>query len=372
MTTLIDAVQKQDPGSGLIELFELILDNSTTLYFHSGVEADLSSVQFRDKTSPYTTRTYTAIPIEMKGIERKTDGASARPTLTVANVLATFSDAIDMTNKDLIGKRLIRRTTLQRYLVGEADDASPPIEFPTEKFIIDRIASENKVAIIFELAAASDLEGVKLPNRIVVGKYCSWEYQGTLSNSRGGCIWPTNSKILVAGTEYKAYFNIKDEPIVSASLTYNAYSASTGYNRNTWVTHAGNTWRSDVGAGPGDSSANHTGNTPAYGSTYWTRAWPYTVYSASATYTYDKDDHTYVEYNDTIWKTVRAITTAGQTPVIGSNYWVRGDLCGKILGSCKCRFQFQPDSGNNNLPSTDKNTEKVLPFGGFPGSEKYR
>ena len=107
MTTLIDAVQKQDPGSGLVELFELILDNSTTLYFHSGVEADLSSVQFRDKTNPYTPRTYTAIPIEMKGIERKTDGASARPTLTVANVLATFSDAIDVTNKDLIGKRIV-------------------------------------------------------------------------------------------------------------------------------------------------------------------------------------------------------------------------------------------------------------------------
>ena len=147
----------------------------------------------------------------------------------------------------------------------------------------------------------------------------------------------------------------------------------TGYNRNTWVTHAGNTWRSNVGAGPGDSSANHTGNTPAYGSTYWTRAWPYTVYNASkADYAYDKDVPTYVEHSDTIWRTVRANTPAGQTPAIGSNYWVRGDLCGKILGSCKCRFQFQPDSGNNNLPSTNKNTEKVLPFGGFPGSEKYR
>jgi lambda family phage minor tail protein L len=368
MTTLIDAVQKQDPGSGLIELFELILDNSTTLYFHSGIGADAATeVQFRDKTSPYTPRTYTAIPIEMKGIERKTDGASARPTLTVANVLATFSDAIDMTNKDLIGKRLIRRTTLQKYLVGEDDDtgtSAPPIEFPTEKFIIDRIASENKVAIIFELAAASDLEGVKLPNRIVVGKYCSWEYQGVISNSRGGCIWATNSKVLVDGTEYKAYFNIKDEPIVSSSLNYTAWSSSTTYGKNNWVTHAGDAWRSD--------SLSHSGNTPAYGSTFWTRAWSYTAWTSSTgPYTYDEDDHTYVEYNDTIWRAVRD-TPVAQTPVIGSNYWVRGDLCGKILNSCKCRFQFQPDSGNNNLPSTDKNTEKILPFGGFPGSEKYR
>ena len=366
MTTLIDAVQKQDPGSALVELFELELSSSSTLYFSAAVEADLTTVQFRDKVSPYTARTYTAIPIEMKGIERKTDGASARPTLTVANILSTFRDAIGtLTNKDLVGKRLVRRTTLQKYLYGESGDASPPIEFPTEKFIIDRIASEDKLSINFELAAASDLEGVNLPSRIVVGKYCSWEYQGAISNSRGGCIWPSNSKVLVAGTEYKAYFNIKDEPIVSQSLSFTAYNSGTAYTENDWVTHGGNAWRSN--------SASHTGNTPAYGSTFWTRAWPYTVYDASkADYAYDKDDHTYVESGDTIWRTVRANTPAGQTPAVGSNYWVRGDLCGKILGSCKCRFQFQPDSGNSNLPSVNKNTEKVLPFGGFPGSEKYR
>jgi lambda family phage minor tail protein L len=368
MTTLIDAVQKQDPGSALVELFELEL-SSSTLYFSAAVEADITTVQFREKIAPYNVKTYAVIPIELKGIERKTDGASARPSLTVANILSTFRDAIgDLTNKDLVGKRLVRRTTLQRYLVGEDDDtgtSAPPIEFPTEKFIIDRIASENKVSINFELAAASDLEGVKLPSRIVVGKYCSWEYQGAISNSRGGCIWAPNSKVLVDGTEYKAYFNIKDEPIVSQSLSFSAWSSGTAYGTNNWVTHGGNAWRSN--------SASHTGNTPAYGSTFWTRAWNYTVYDASkADYAYDKDDHTYVEYGDTIWKTVRAITPAGQTPAVGSNYWVRGDLCGKILGSCKCRFQFQPDSGNNNLPSVNMNTEKVLPFGGFPGSEKYR
>jgi lambda family phage minor tail protein L len=369
MTTLIDAVQKQEPGSGLVELFELELSSSSTLYLSATVEADITTVQFREKIAPYDPNVYSAIPIEMKGIERKTDGAAARPSLTVANILSTFRDAIGgLTNKDLIGKRLIRRTTLQKYLVGEDDDtgtSAPPIEFPTEKFIIDRIAGENKLSITFELAAASDLEGIKLPNRMVVGKYCSWEYQGAISNSRGGCVWAPNSKVLVSGTEYKAYFNIKDEPIVSASLTYTAYSASTAYGENSWVTHAGAAWRSN--------SLSHTGNTPVYGSTYWTRAWPYTVYNASkADYAYDKDVPTYVEHGDTIWRTVRATTPAGQTPAVGSNYWVRGDLCGKILASCKCRFQFQPDSNNNNLPSVDKNTEKILPFGGFPGSEKYR
>lgn len=370
MTTLIDAVQKQDPGSALVELFELELP-AGTLYFTAAVEANLTTVQFREKLptdGTYAPRTYTAIPIELKGIERKTDGAAARPTLTVANVLSTFRDAIGtLTNKDLIGKRLVRRTTLQRYLVNEADDSTtaPPIEFPTEKFIIDRIASENKVAITFELASAADLEGVMLPNRIVVGKYCSWEYQGA-SNRRGGCIWAPDSK--PAGTTNKAYFNLDDEPIVSGDVTTmgTVYSSSTAYGEDDVVRHGGHTWRSN--------STSHIGNTPAFGSLFWTRVWSYTVYSASATYGYSATSPVYVEYPpspgaSTIWKTTRPITVAGKTPAIGSQYWTRGDLCGKILSSCKCRFQYKQGT---NMPSVHKNTEKILPFGGFPGSEKYR
>ena len=85
----------------------------------------LTTVQFRDKTpisGVYTARTYTAIPIEIKGLTEKFRWSSSpRPTLTVANVLATFSGALgDITNKDLVGKRVVRRTTLKKYLVGES------------------------------------------------------------------------------------------------------------------------------------------------------------------------------------------------------------------------------------------------------------
>ena len=145
MTTLIDAVQKQDPGSALIELFELELSSSSTLYFSAAVEADITTVQFREKVSPYAAKTYTVIPIEIKGIERKTDGASARPTLTVANILSTFRDSIGtLTNKDLIGKRLVRRTTLQRYLYGEDDDA---FESEDTMSILNRYIEEADITL---------------------------------------------------------------------------------------------------------------------------------------------------------------------------------------------------------------------------------
>jgi len=68
MTDVIKDVQKQDPGSAFIELFEIDLPG-TNAFFHSGLEADLSTLQFRDRTSPGTIREYTALPIEIDGID---------------------------------------------------------------------------------------------------------------------------------------------------------------------------------------------------------------------------------------------------------------------------------------------------------------
>jgi len=364
MTDLVDVVQKQEPGSELVELIELELLDTTTLYFHSGTEGDLTTVQFRDKLPTdgvYTVREYTSIPIEIKGVERKTDGASNRPSLTVANILTTFSSAIgDLTNDDLIGRRIIRRQTLKKYLVGESADSgasSPPIEFPQEKYIIDRIAGETKVSINFELAAVLDLEGVQLPNRTLYGKYCNWEYQG-VANNRGGCTWATDSKIKIGTTEHIAYFTIDDEPIVPAATSFSAWGGSAA--KDDLKTHSSKKWRANTS----------TNTAPDVNSPDWTQVRTYEDYDNTEGYVYDSTDYEYVKHSNTIWRLVKSGTN--KTPEPGSVYWVRGDYCGKVLTSCKCRFQWQPKSGSTTVPSADKDTSKVMPFGAFPGSEKYR
>lgn len=330
MSELISAVQLQDPGSELVDLYELIV-NGTTLYFHAGLEEDLSTVQFRDRTSPYTVRTYTAFPIEMDGVEINADGAINRPTLTVANVTDVFSSAIgNIKAEDLVGERLTKRTTLKKYLYGESGDASPPVEFPIRKFIIDRISSETNTAITYELAAPFDLSGIQIPNRQVIGKYCSWQYQGYSLNQKGGCIWDKDSLVTYSSgsgvLSHKAYFTEKNEPIVPSGSTMSGWS------------------------------------------TYYT----YTAYSSGTSYSVGN----YVEYNDgtqtTVWKCIRA--GSGNTPSTDSIYWEKGDVCGKTLNSCKCRFQFVPASPSsaNSEPSTEKDTSKVLPFGAFIGSMKFR
>ena len=333
MSNLIEVVQLQDPGSELVELYELTVVG-TTLYFHAGLEADLTTVEFRDRTSPYTVREYAAFPISMDGVEMASDGAMNRPSLTVANVLNTFSSAIgNVRPEDLIGERLVKRTTLKKYLYGESGDATPPVEFPIRKYILDRISAENNTSITYELAAPFDLSGITIPNRKVIGKYCSWQYQGYGLSQKGGCIWNKDSTVSYADgsggvNTHKAYFTEKDEPIVPSGATM------TGWASGSYKT--------------------------------------YTVYNSGTAYSVGD----YVEYDNgtqtTVWKCLVAGT--GNTPDTNSTYWTKADICGKTLSSCKCRFQFKPQSvgSSNSEPSTEKNTGKTLPFGAFIGSMKFR
>ena len=87
-------LQKLDPGSELVNLFELEYSKGQFIYFMSGLDNDLTTVQMRDYNTNSQINTYIAIPSAVKGIEYKNDGAIARPTVTIANATTAFSGAI--------------------------------------------------------------------------------------------------------------------------------------------------------------------------------------------------------------------------------------------------------------------------------------
>lgn len=433
MTDLIEVVQKQSLDSELIHLFELTLSDGTILYFHPDYDMSNTTtnqkgyIYFRDRTSPYTVRNYVPFPIEMSGADFQADGAITRPTLTVANVTSAFTDALDgFVNDDLIGQTITKRTTLYKYLYGQPGDASPPVEFPVQKYIIDRIEDENPLSITFELAPPFDLSGVKLPGRMVLGKYCSWQYQGNELSSCGGCRWSKNSKPTLpmpgdTSGQFKAYFTEKDEPIVSSnmfstdssinpSFNPNSYSYSVGdtiytsdatgavwmckvahtsttwslsYYQTNWDLIAHLTWAPSTayyvnnyvknGTDYYRCNTQHTSGTFSTDSAKWDRIYIYTTYSQYASYSAGD----YVEYDNgtqtTIWKSL-VTPNENHTPS-ESVYWTRGDKCGKKLSSCKSRFQFIPRhsySTNNSTPKVQKDTTASLPFGAFPGAGKFR
>ena len=158
----------------IIELFELDLSGLTgnagdQYYFANQLMPDNSKVQWKGKV-------YEPLPIEASGFERTTKGQLPQPELTVSNVLGTLAATVNALN-DLVGAKVIRRRTLLKYLDnGSSPDQSQ--EFPEDEFYLERKVAESSISITWSLASKIDLEGLKLPKRIITQNYCLWKYRG--------------------------------------------------------------------------------------------------------------------------------------------------------------------------------------------------
>ena len=166
-------VQSINP-SAIIELFTLQLDNSlhgatTTYYFHSG-----SNLNANNKIK-WQTVEYLRFPIQASGFAFQ-KGQLPRPKLTVSNATGLISSILLTVNEttagnDLTGAKVTRIRTLAKFI--DADNfadvqnptADPTAEFPREIYSVDRKSSENREVVEFELAAPTDLAGVRIPKR---------------------------------------------------------------------------------------------------------------------------------------------------------------------------------------------------------------
>lgn len=398
-------LQEQTVDSPIVTLFELILpDGASRVYFFSGTDSDLTSVHhydnYKDSNGNYNKREYESFPVLMDGIELATDGAPNRPTITIANIGTLLNSKINnLKFKDLIGQKVVRRQTLQKYLASASDSATTttaPTELSSSTFVIDRISSENAIGVTFELALVYDLQGVALPNRVIIGKYCSWMYQGFQIYGSGGCTWDTAGKYewqnggASKSTNY--YFDINNKPIVQQGyLTTNAtnWSNSTSYTTASYVykDDAGYSFSLATNGLPAITAGktrkyyvslfDQSGNTPSSTSSFWKEALPYVTYNNSHTYEIGQHVRQSITKQpenvaiDTTWKAI--LQTSGNTPSYSSAFWSRGDQCGKTLNSCKCRFQATQAqvATTNTAPSGRKNTTVHLPFGAFPGAAKF-
>ena len=124
---LVKDLQKQDPGSAVVDLYEFEYAKNTWAYFAVGLEADLSTIQMRDYSNNSQINTYVAAPVQAKGFEHQASGTYPNPSFTIANATSVFSGAVGTTDYDsLVGNRVIRRTTLKKYLYGETAATNPP------------------------------------------------------------------------------------------------------------------------------------------------------------------------------------------------------------------------------------------------------
>ena len=160
--------------SAIIELFTLqlstALHGANTIYrFHAGSNLNANG------QIVWAGNSYLRFPIQAEGFAFQ-KGQLPRPKITISNATGLISSILltvneTTTGNDLTGATVTRIRTLAKFLdaVNFADGtnatADPTAEFPQEIYVVDRKATETREVVEFELAAPTDLAGVRIPGR---------------------------------------------------------------------------------------------------------------------------------------------------------------------------------------------------------------
>jgi len=172
---IVSDLQSINP-SAIIELFTLtttaaLHGSATTHRFHNGTSLkDNGEIVWAGDT-------YQRFPIKAEGFAYQR-GQLPRPTLTVSNALGTITAILlnvneTTTGNDLTGATFTRIRTQARFIdavnfpsnVNPYGTPDPTAEYAREVFLIDRKSAENREVVVFELATASDMAGVRAPKR---------------------------------------------------------------------------------------------------------------------------------------------------------------------------------------------------------------
>tara|TARA_B100000927_G_scaffold239984_1_gene201203 strand:+ start:1143 stop:1721 length:579 start_codon:yes stop_codon:yes gene_type:complete len=168
-------IQKINP-SAIIELFVLQLDTAlhgaNTIYrFHAGTNLNANG------EIVFAGNSYLRFPIQATGFADQR-GQLPRPKVTISNATGLISSILVSVNQvtagnDLTGATFTRIRTMARFLdavnfTGNTNPfgtPDPTAEFRRKIYIVDRKSTENREIVEFELAAATDMAGVRAPKR---------------------------------------------------------------------------------------------------------------------------------------------------------------------------------------------------------------
>ena len=137
--------------------------------FHAGSNLNSNGQLVRAGNS------YLRFPVQATGFAFQR-GQLPRPKISISNATGLISAILLRVNKsttgnDLTGATVTRIRTLAKFIdaVNFADGtnatADPNAEFPQEIYKVDRKSAETREVVEFELAAPTDLAGVRIPGR---------------------------------------------------------------------------------------------------------------------------------------------------------------------------------------------------------------
>lgn len=190
--------QKLEPGSE-VRLFEV--DGSAfgvgeTLRFHAYniphteqeiLAAGGDKTKLPAKNIWWQGEEYSAWPCQIEGIETSTDGSSAQPKLSVANLDSSIT-ALCLAYDDLLQAKVTIHDTLAKYLDAQNfPDGNAMADSTQEKlkvFYIDAKSSETNEVVEFTLSSPMDLQGLMIPTR-QLHSVCTWCIRGKYRSGDG-------------------------------------------------------------------------------------------------------------------------------------------------------------------------------------------
>lgn len=383
-------IQKLDPSS-IIEVFELdCTDLGGEIFrFHNGTNKLSQNLVWQGNE-------YIRFPIQVTGFEVSGQGQFPRPTVVVSNVMSAIT-IVMLQYGDLIGAKFTRKRTFLKYLdainfPGNTNPTEDPLAyFPDDIFFVDRKAKEDREKVQFELASATDLQGVLVPKRTVIQSVCPWVYRSANCGYMGIPLYddqneelplPVSAEALAMRSAWDdviaAKANLVDkQALLDAASTAKTnaaiYSQNAQYNYSNGLAPKYYVSRV-IPAGANLYYWNDVPVTP--GTVYGSGAFQLTTFDGI----YERNIYSIIQYTRDESALTAAIAAydaavidrdAAQDSIVtyystfedklalvpSDDPVYSSDVCGKRLTSCKIRFATTDALSVNN----------PLPFGGFPG-----
>lgn len=242
---------------------------------------------------------YLPIPVETEGFEVNANGQMARPKIRVSNKDYFVTDLLLRYN-DLQFSKIVRKRTFIKYLDDVNFDGGNPwgqadatAEVSNDTYVISQKTAENKNFVEFELTSPLDLENFELNNRLIMSRYCFWQYRGLGCRYNGPPI----------ETE-------EESPIGLNTNFYKEWSNTNTLSSSQWVTGQSYVSGQPVYIENTKVILNNLGGNQEYAKVWYVA----------------QQNHT---------------SSASNSPDGNSSYWLK-DGCSKKLHSCRKRFQNTP------------------------------
>jgi lambda family phage minor tail protein L len=315
--------------SAILELYELYFDIELEPFrFHAGTN-NLANDIIWNGNKYYTSA------IEVEGFEANINGRLPRPKVSVANSDYIISNIL-RDYSDFRNGKFVRVKVFLKHLDNENFDSNqnpfgspnPYMYISKEKYLISQKLIENKQLVQFELITPFDLESLQTATRAIYGRYCYWQYRGMGCNYQGD---------LIEKDDESAFENSPTKHIKGSSGNFLYTDQETTINKYLW--------QLEVEYAIGDI-----------------------VCIRNIDFNGFKDP-------PISWFVCRQPhkSTKFIIPHKSIDYWEK-DGCSKTIQSCKKRFGMVTfiDARKNTFYNDFDASLGILPFGGFPGTDKFR